>query len=379
MGGDQPLAIMGLLVLPAMRYYEDTQDSLAAELVTKFVRVAIDLMPDFAKNIGQTHSALATASGAFRTGQILGIPEFKAWAEGVYQHFTSFDFIPDFGWTPENTSRPRVKGRLCCEACTTTDYIELALQLAQYRDEKYWDHVERIAMNQLLEGQMLRTDFVERIPQGDLKSLPNDPAWFYSTDHVLERSLGCFGIIAGPNDWVQIGEGANSLQCCFGSGPRGLYDAWYYAAQEEGDAIKVNLQFSKRLPSALITSYMPGKAALEIQLTQAKKVSVRKPGWANATQTKILLNGKEHKARLAGTYFDLGPLQAGSTVRIEFPDQTTRKKEKIGEVEFTTLWRGNAVVEIEPAGEIYPLYQGRDRKDGATPLSFVSPHPVDPL
>ena len=160
---------------------------------------------------------------------------------------------------------------------------------------------------------------------------------------------------------------------------RGLYDAWYYAAQDEGDTAKVNLRFGKRLPSALITSYMPGKATLEIQMTQGKKLQVRKPGWANAGQAKILLNGKEQRTRLAGTYFDLGPLQAGTTVRLDFPDQTTRKKEKIGEVEFTTMWRGNAVVEMQPAGEIYPLYQGRDRKDGVKPLPFVSTAPINPL
>ena len=42
--------------------------------------------------------------------------------------------------------------------------------------------------------------------------------------------------------------------------------------------MQVNLQFSKRLPSAVITSYMPGKATLEIEMTQAKKLWVRKPG-----------------------------------------------------------------------------------------------------
>ena len=124
---------------------------------------------------------------------------------------------------------------------------------------------------------------------------------------------------------------------------------------------------------------MPGKATLEIQMTQGKKLLVRKPGWANAAQTKIMLNGKRQKARLQGTYFDLGSVAGGAVVRVEFPDETARKKERIGEVEFTTVWRGNAVVEMQPVGEIYPLYQSRDRRDGVTPLPFVSPTPVNPL
>ena len=117
--GDQPAALMGYMLMPVMRYYEDTKDPVAAEMATKFSRLVIDLMPDFAKNIGQTTSGLATASGILYAGQVLGIPEFKSWAEGIYQQFTAFDYIPDFGWTPENTGRPRVKGKLCCETCTT--------------------------------------------------------------------------------------------------------------------------------------------------------------------------------------------------------------------------------------------------------------------
>ena len=47
---------------------------------------------------------------------------------------------------------------------------------------------------------------------------------------------------------------------------------------------------------------------------------------------------------------------------------------------FSTVWRGNAVVKMEPAGEFYPLYrQGRERTDGVTPLPFVNPAPINPF
>ena len=38
------------------------------------------------------------------------------------------------------------------------------------------------------------------------------------------------------------------------------------------------------------------------------------------------------------------------------------KKERIGDVEFSTVWRGNAVVKMAPAGEFYPLYQARAQR-----------------
>ena len=82
---------------------------------------------------------------------------------------------------------------------------------------------------------------------------------------------------------------------------------------------------------------------------------------------------------MVGTYFDLGYLGGGIKVRMDFPDETVGKTERIGEVEFRTVWRGNAMVEMEPKGEIYPLYQGRNRQDGVTPLPFINPDPVNPL
>ena len=121
------------------------------------------------------------------------------------------------------------------------------------------------------------------------------------------------------------------------------------------------------------------KATLEIEMTKSKKLRVRKPGWANADQTRILVDGKEKKARLERSYFELGRLPRGSKVRVEFPDQTRRQTERIGETEFRTVWRGNAVIKMEPEGDIYPLYQGRNRQDGVVPLFFLNPNPLNPL
>ena len=68
------------------------------------------------------------------------------------------------------------------------EYLECALQLAQYRNEKYWDDVERIAMNQLLESQILRIALVEEIPAKNVKPLPKmDPKWM-NTDHGAPNS-----------------------------------------------------------------------------------------------------------------------------------------------------------------------------------------------
>jgi hypothetical protein len=88
---------------------------------------------------------------------------------------------------------------------------------------------------------------------------------------------------------------------------------------------------------------------------------------------------KRRRRALEESYFELGHLPRGSKVRIDFPDHTRRQTERIGEVEFWMVWRGNAVVEMEPEGDIYPLYQERNRQDGVTPLPFINPNPLNPL
>jgi hypothetical protein len=59
---------MGMMLLSALRYYEESRDSAAAELAAKFSRLVVDLTPEYRKNIGNEHSALCTASGIMRTG-----------------------------------------------------------------------------------------------------------------------------------------------------------------------------------------------------------------------------------------------------------------------------------------------------------------------
>ena len=104
------------------------------------------------------------------------------------------------------------------------------------------------------------------------------------------------------------------------------------------------------------------------------------PGWADATKTRILVGGQERKPLTKGTYFDFGRLERGAQVRVEFPEELVHKKERIGDVEFSTVWRGNAVVKMAPAGEFYPLYQqGRERTDGVMPSPYINPQPINPF
>ena len=114
-------------------------------------------------------------------------------------------------------------------------------------------------------------------------------------------------------------------------------------------------------------------------MTRSRRLVVRRPDWAEAGETMVTVNGKAVTPEMQGAYFDLGRLSRGTDVRIDFPDRLIHKKETIGDTEFSTTWRGNAVVRMEPAGEIYPLYQDRERKDGVIPIPFANAKPINPF
>lgn len=287
---NRPATSTGMFFLPMMRFYEVTGDERASEFVRKAGKLIVDKMPDFSEHINHTHFNMATVSGILKCGATMNIPEFLQWGEKVYRQFVAQDYIPDFGWTPETATRLRKKDSLGCEACGTTDYIEVAILLARYVNGKYWDDVERIGMNQLLEGQMLQIDFQEKMPKEAMVPLGRIDTKMNTSECVLERCLGGFAGWEGPNDFIQMSANPG-----------------------------------------LMLFYHP---------------------------------------KVEDYYFNFGLLSASTRIRIDFPDKTTTKREKIGEVEFITIWRGNAVIDMQPPGRIYPLYQNRNRIDAVIPHSY---------
>jgi hypothetical protein len=63
--------------------------------------------------------------------------------------------------------------------------------------------------------------------------------------------------------------------------------------------------------------------------------------------------------------------------QLEPPRESKRKNNSSEEpeagVKFATTWRRNAATEMGPAGEIYPLYQGRERQEAVVLWLSLAP------
>lgn len=345
----------GAVILPFAQYYQLTHDPAAAEFLDQFICFVRERATDFNDDgsftkrdptNGQVWSRLMTNEGILIYGLASGQTELVDWARKVFDEMQNLHGT-SFGWIPENLNFNHGLG---CETDSMTAYIETAFLLARFVDDAYWENAERIAMNQLLEQQI--TDIE---PLGDAEAI-----W------------GGFASFGGPNDWF-VPEGPYLTQSCHGSGMRSLYNVWYHSGWwEEGtDAptLRVNLHWSKNLPNARIVSHLPSSTDLQIDVEQPCRVVVRKPDWAKLKDITISAvsdgTSRSIEPRLRGRWLELGKFDRPAQITVDFPEGLSTREDVIRdyaknkEFKFTTHWKGNMVVDVDPDGERRPNYAHR--------------------
>ncbi len=365
---------------------------------------------------GQVWSRMMTIEGILIHGLASGRADLVDWAHRAFDQAQRLHGTR-FGWLPENLNFNHSLG---CETDTMTAQMEIAFLLARKVDDYYWEVAERIAMNQLLAQQLVRVDFLggptaeeaasllkqpgDQTPQ----RLPLNPHDFASdfeggTENDFEqiplRLLGGFASFCSPNEWDTLWRkpqtlGPNYLTLsCNGSGMRALYNVWHHAAwweMGEGEpALRVNLHWSKNLPGAQIISHLPSSTKLEVQMERPGRLIVRKPDWAQAGHISAQAMASDGGGSITpvpitirGRWMHLGHFGKNTRVVLSFPDEVVTHRDiiythtpgigyfgplpaepaggmKWGEAVFTTKWRGNAVIDIEPRGEHQPSYDGR--------------------
>jgi hypothetical protein len=129
----------------------------------------------------------------------------------------------------------------------------------------------------------------------------------------------------------------------------------------QDEQVLVHLLLNRASPVADVLSYLPYEGKVEVHLKEKKELWVRIPQWASKEQvvcktgkTRVDLNWNER-------YCSPGFVNSGEVVEIEFPVIEKTVNLEIGPVDARVIIRGNTVVDIEPQGDICPLYQNRER------------------
>ena len=269
------------------------------------------------------------------------------------------------------------------EICEVADMIIAAIMLSRQGIDR-WDDADRWVRNQLAEGQLTSTDWRSdgHIPASELVAKAD---WVegpfsqvccragagvegrYTTDRVLERTLGSFSTFPSANDWVGGAHNDKAVtvgNCCSSGGMRALYYVWRNILDYEPGKLRVNLLLNRASRWADVDSYIPYQGRVEVKMKQGAEVEVRIPEWAPLDQVRCEVDGKARKLAFEGRYARVGKAEKGQTVALRFPIRERTDKVSLQGTEYTIVRRGNDVVWIDPPGKYFPSYQRAHYRTG---------------
>lgn len=323
---------------------------------------------------------------------IVGDRELKELTRRGYE-FARSNGLPLIGFFPEalnldGTKRPEGTSESCAVAHVTV----LAIKLSEYGVADYWEDVDRYVRNHFAEAQLRRTDWIYRIhnlPEQlqqpiigifhphEVKELTNVPG-FMVKDGVAERILGAFATTASINDWdpPQVRPGGMGVSsCCTANGARAIYFAWRAILSHTSGELRVNLLLNRASSWVDVNSHLPYTGRVDIHVKEANRLKVRIPEWVDTHAVKLRVNGEDRRFGWEGRYLDIGQVEKKQEVTIEFPmeERTVTVDVPFGGIPKVTLvLKGNDVVEIDPRGVNYPLYQRDYYRQGSTLWKNVS-------
>ena len=284
-----------------------------------------------------------------------------------------------------------------CETCEVADMVVLALKMSRAGLGDYWEDVDHYVRNQFVEQQMLRTDWIDTTLRAQLESADGqeflqeqqrgeaDGAWgsasrpftgppeMTSDEDVGERAVGSFAGWAAPNDFAPTFRQATIMHCCTGKAVRALAYAWdaIVTGKEDGTA-RVNLILNRASPWLDVNSHLPYEGRVDLRIKAVNEVAVRLPEGTPRGEVRCQVNGTERRVRWDGNYVTVAGLKPEDRVTVTFPQQEGPVFRYIGENMYRLTLKGNTVIDIDPEGTIYPLYQRDHYRADKAPLKQVT-------
>jgi hypothetical protein len=326
------------------RYVQLTGDPPASELALGLARhyMRYGDVPLDGRYAANTHSGgvLPVAVGVARLGIWASDAEMVDWSRRVLDW--TLQSIPEFGFLFDGLGLDGFFSTTC-ETCGLADLVHLALLLTEAGAGDYWDAIERIVRNQLLENQLRDS--------GKLRAL------FPGIEEpVLAMMHGGFECAAYPNRLLNY-TGVEG--CCIGGGLRALYLAWRAAVTEVDGQSSINLGFSRSTPFVEVIGHEPWRGRIDVRVRTPRRVRVRLPGGADPHQAMLQVDGRAVEEAWEGRYAVFDRLNPGQTASLIYPLAESDRNYWIGDAEYVGSWRGNTMLEISPRGGGYAIYDRR--------------------
>ena len=150
-----------------------------------------------------------------------------------------------------------------------------------------------------------------------------------------------------------------------------MYYVWDSIVTKEGDEVRVNLHLNRASPWLDVDSYLPYEGKVVMKVKEAPRVAVRIPEWTERDRVSCKVNGQGQDLVWAGNYIQVRGLKRGDQVAVEFPMREVTLWRNIGDMPYRLTIKGNTVVDIDPEGTIYPLYQRDHYRRDRAPMRKV--------
>jgi hypothetical protein len=228
----------------------------------------------------------------------------------------------------------------------TVFQIALGVRLSDAGLGDYWDDVDALVRNRLVEQQYVDLPAMRRV--AGLK--PDDT----SRDALLTKYQGGF-TVSWPTTIDKFMYGSN-----IASGTFGLYHAWQGITRfdKTSGVATVNLFLNRTSQWMNVASWLPYQGKVELTNKQATGVDVRIPGWVDISQVKCFKNEVPVRAARHNHRLFLQGLAPGDIVRLEFPQPVSTDHYYLPTFShnYAIRWRGSTVVDIEPRDGGFPGY-----------------------
>ena len=236
------------------------------------------------------------------------------------------------------------------EGCALVDMLDIALMLSEAGVGDYWDDIDSMVRNHLVEHQMLDRKRLKHIvshsPKSEMRPEINN------TENVIERNIGAFASCAEPTKMY-----AWWTMCCNANMMLAIHKAWDATVRFDNGLAQVNLLLNRVSPWVDIDSHLPYEGKVVLRNKQAERMSVRIPLWVDRTALRCEVNGRKVPIRWLGRQLQVEDLQPGDTVTITFPMVETIEKhtERTYNTTYTCRFKGNTLIDISPRPKEFSL------------------------
>lgn len=303
------------------------------------------------------HARAITLRGLLEYARAVGDLRVMEFVRRSYE-FTQTQGIARIGWV--NCWPASSNG---VEGCALGDLVGLGVRLSDMGLGDFWDDVDAVVRNQLVEQQLTDGDRLRAISR-------QAPHTAQASDHapgevcmadVIERSLGSWAGAGMPNaivrPWV--------MHCCTSNASQGLYYAWEASLRETGQTAEVNLLINRAGKLLDIESHLPHEGKVVLRNRSARKAYVRLPYWVARATVRVSVGGKPTTSEFVGNRLALADMPPGKDVEIAFavPESSHCYRINYGsraEAQFGCEFRGSTMVRVSPDDQDpcnYPLYR----------------------